>query len=209
MDSPSLMKDLKLKLIHLSSHQVDWEFFIPQDRRVQNHQPFNSCHKSMFRNFPSVIRTHLIRASGDPRFMFVVYGSDLIVKVWLVCIVGVLDVFGFSGQCSWSFLVVPLYLSFCICHLSKRHMMSVHVWSSSVFVFIIVMSVTSLSFGLCLFLFGWKWITSTPQTSPDLRIFLFCCNKNHFLPNKRIEQVFFHRHPLICILLNSRFICCS
>jgi hypothetical protein len=50
----------------------------------------------MFRNFPSVIRTHLIRASDDPRFMFVVYGSDLIVKVWFVWIVLDLDVLGFS-----------------------------------------------------------------------------------------------------------------
>ena len=36
------------------------------------------------------------QGSGDPRFMFVVYGSDLIVKVWFVCIVLVLDVLGFS-----------------------------------------------------------------------------------------------------------------
>ena len=50
----------------------------------------------MFRNFPSVIRTHLIRASGDPRFMFVVYGSDLIVKSWFVFIVMDLVVLGFS-----------------------------------------------------------------------------------------------------------------
>ena len=50
----------------------------------------------MFRNFPSTIRTHLIRTYDDPRFMFVVYGSDLIVKAWFVCIVLVLDVLGFS-----------------------------------------------------------------------------------------------------------------
>ena len=57
-----------------------------------------------------------------------------------------LDVLGFSWRCSWSFLLVPLYLSFCICHLPKRYMMSVHVWTSSAFVFILIMSVTSLSF---------------------------------------------------------------
>ena len=50
----------------------------------------------MFRNFLSTIRTHLIRTSGDPRFMFVVYGSDLIVKTWLVYIVLTLDVLGVS-----------------------------------------------------------------------------------------------------------------
>ena len=50
----------------------------------------------MFRNVPSVIRTHLIRTSDDPRFMFVVYGSDLIVKVWFVWIVLALDFLGFS-----------------------------------------------------------------------------------------------------------------
>ena len=50
----------------------------------------------MFRNFPSTIRTHQIRSSDDPRVMFVVYGSDLIVKVWFVCIVLTLDVLDFS-----------------------------------------------------------------------------------------------------------------
>ena len=50
----------------------------------------------MFRNFPSAIRTHLIRASGDLRFMFVVYGPDLIFKVWFVCTVLDLDVLGSS-----------------------------------------------------------------------------------------------------------------
>ena len=44
----------------------------------------------------------------------------------------------FSWRCFWSFFAVLPYLSLCICHLPKRHMMSIHVWSSSVFVFIIV-----------------------------------------------------------------------
>ena len=69
--------------------------------------------------------------------MFVVYGFDLIVKVWFVFIVLALGVHCFSWRCSWSFLVVPLYLSFCICHLPKRYMMSFHVWTLSTFVFII------------------------------------------------------------------------
>jgi hypothetical protein len=38
---------------------------------------------------------------------------------------------------SWTFLVVPFYLPFCIFHLPKRYMMSVYVWPSSDFVFII------------------------------------------------------------------------
>ena len=55
----------------------------------------------MFRNFPSAIRTYLIRASarspsGDSRFMFVIYDSDLIVKVWFVYMVLALDFLGFS-----------------------------------------------------------------------------------------------------------------
>ena len=50
----------------------------------------------MIRNFLSVIRTHLIWTSDDSSFMFVVSGSDLIVTVWLVCIVLVLDFLGFS-----------------------------------------------------------------------------------------------------------------
>ncbi len=89
-------------------------------------------------NFLSTNRTHLIRASGDSSSMFVVSVSDLIVRVWLVCIVLTLDFLGFSWRCSWSFFVVPPYVSLCICHLSKWHMMSIHVWTSSVFVFIIV-----------------------------------------------------------------------
>ena len=50
----------------------------------------------MFRNFPSTIRTHLIRVSGDSSSTFVVSGSDLTVKVWFVCIVLVLVFLGFS-----------------------------------------------------------------------------------------------------------------
>ncbi len=38
-----------------------------------------------------------------------------------------------------SSLVVPLYISFCIHHLSNRHMMGVHVWVSPTSVFIIVL----------------------------------------------------------------------
>ena len=36
----------------------------------------------MFRNFPSTIRTHLVRASDDPRFMFMVYGSDFVDNIF-------------------------------------------------------------------------------------------------------------------------------
>ncbi len=89
-------------------------------------------------NFLSGIRTHLIRDSDDSSFMFVVFGFDLIIKVWFLWIVLTLDFLGFSWLCSWSFFVVTPYLSFCICHLPKRHMMSTHVWTSSAFVFIIV-----------------------------------------------------------------------
>ena len=47
-------------------------------------------------------------------FILVVSGSDLIVKVWFVCIVLALAFLGFSWRCSWSFFVVPPYLSLCI-----------------------------------------------------------------------------------------------
>jgi hypothetical protein len=67
--------------------------------------------------------------------MFVVYAFDLIVKVWFVFIV--LALFWWF---SWTFLVAPLHLSFCIYHLPKRHMMSIHLWALSAFVFIIVLT---------------------------------------------------------------------
>ncbi len=44
---------------------------------------FSSPHKVVFRNFPSAIRTHLIRIPGDSSFMFVVSGCDLIVLIYL------------------------------------------------------------------------------------------------------------------------------
>ena len=51
---------------------------------------------------------------------------------WLVLVIFLND--------SVQILVTPLYLSFCIYHLSNRHMMSGHVWTLSVFVFIIVLT---------------------------------------------------------------------
>ena len=58
----------------------------------------SSVHVELDGSLPSTAgRTDVTtKASGDPRFMFVVYGSDLIVKVWFVCIVLDLDVLGFS-----------------------------------------------------------------------------------------------------------------
>ncbi len=86
----------------------------------------------------TTIRTYLTWTSRDLSFMFVVYGSDLIVKgvvcvrsvdlgsSWLVLVI-------FLNDSRGSTLFISLYY-----HLSKRHMMSVHVWALSVFVFIIV-----------------------------------------------------------------------
>jgi hypothetical protein len=48
-------------------------------KKKKNSHPHASC-------------AHLVRASGDPRFMFVVYGLDLIVKVWFVFTVVALEV---------------------------------------------------------------------------------------------------------------------
>ncbi len=47
-------------------------------------------------------------------------------------------ILGFSWRCSWSFIVVTPYLSLCIYHLPKWHMMSTYVWTSSAFIFMIV-----------------------------------------------------------------------
>ena len=58
------------------------------------HCSFNSCYKTVFRNSFTVIRTYLTRASYALSFMFVVYGFDLIVKVWFVFIVLSLEVPG-------------------------------------------------------------------------------------------------------------------
>ena len=44
----------------------------------------------------SAIRTHLIRGSGDSSSMFVVFGFDLIFKVWFMCIGLTSDILGFS-----------------------------------------------------------------------------------------------------------------
>ena len=49
-----------------------------------------------------------------------------------------LALLGFAWWYSWSVFVVTPYLSLCICHLPKRHMMSTCVWVSSVFIFLIV-----------------------------------------------------------------------
>ncbi len=111
---------------------------------------FSSPHKTVFRNFLSTIRTHLIRSSDDSSSMFVVFGFDLIFKVWFVWI-GLDLVFGFSWRCSWSFVVVSTYLSLCICHLPNRHMMSTYGWGSSVFIFIIVWTWNFYSLTFALF----------------------------------------------------------
>ena len=103
---------------------------------------FNSPHKTVFRNFLSGIRTHLIRTSGDSSSMFVVFGFDLIIKVWFVYIVLDLVFLGFYWRCSWSFFVVTPYLYSCLNFISFR----VHY----------SLSVTFLSPVLLLFLFDWK-----------------------------------------------------
>ena len=83
--------------------------------------------KATLRYFPAVIKNHLIRASGAPRFTFDVYGLELLVSVWFVPIVLTLIVVCLFGCFSSPILAVPLYISFCMCPLPKRHMMGVHV----------------------------------------------------------------------------------
>jgi hypothetical protein len=87
---------------------------------------------------PAAIRNHLIRASDAPRFTFIVYGLELFVSVWFMSIVLALVVACFFGCFSSPILAVPLYISFCMYPLPKRHMMGVHVWVSPGSVFIIV-----------------------------------------------------------------------
>ena len=53
---------------------------------------FNSSHKTVLRNSPK--QNLPIRVSHDLNFMFIVYGFDLIVKVWVVFIVLDLEVPG-------------------------------------------------------------------------------------------------------------------
>ncbi len=67
---------------------------VPLSRRTSRTFPFNKCHKTVHRN--SLIAychcpTRVVRGS---RFMCVVYGFQLLVKVWFVFIVLVLDVLG-------------------------------------------------------------------------------------------------------------------
>ena len=67
------------------------------------------------------------------------YGFDLWDRMCLVSIVMVLVVPSLFGCVFSTILVVPPYISFCMYHLPKWHMMGVHVWDSQVSVFIIVL----------------------------------------------------------------------
>ncbi len=81
---------------------------------------FNSWHKTGFRNSFTTFGKNFPWASHDLSFMFVVYAFELIVKVWFEFIVLVLEVHILFWWLSLTILVVPLYLSFCIYHLSKH-----------------------------------------------------------------------------------------
>ncbi len=83
---------------------------------------FNSCLKTTLIYSLDTIRNQPIRDSGAPRFMFVVYGLELLVSVWFVSIVLVLVVACLCGYVSSPILVVPLHISFCMYHLSNRNM---------------------------------------------------------------------------------------
>jgi hypothetical protein len=65
--------------------------------------------------------------------VFVVYGFELLVKVWPVSIVLVLVPAFFFGCVYSLILTVPPYIFFVMYHLPKRHMMGVHVCSSLTF----------------------------------------------------------------------------
>jgi hypothetical protein len=117
---------------------------------------FNSWHKTGFRNSFTTFGKNFPRVSHVLSFMFVVYAFELIVKVWFEFIVLVLEVHILFWWLSLTILVVPLYLSFCIYHLSKRHMMCVRFENFTGFLYIIVTS--------------WHF-------SPGFRLFLFGCNK--------------------------------
>jgi hypothetical protein len=68
-----------------------------------------------------------IRASGAPRFKFVVNRLQGLVRTWFVSFVLTLVVASLFGCVSSPFLVVTLYIYFYVYQLSKRHMMSVNV----------------------------------------------------------------------------------
>ncbi len=82
------------------------------------------------------------------RRLWIRFGSQSVV----VFIVLVLEVPCLFSLFSWPIVVVPLCLSFCIYHLPKRRMLSVHVWASFRSHYsIIVLSVTSPALGSRLF----------------------------------------------------------
>jgi hypothetical protein len=73
---------------------------------------FKSCLKATL-IYPSVVfRKHLIRDSGDLRFMFNVYGFDLLERIWIVSIVMTLVVVCLFGCICSTILVFPPYISF-------------------------------------------------------------------------------------------------
>ena len=84
---------------------------------------------------PSAIRTHLTVTGflvSQVHVLCLRFRLDRLDRQSVVCVhTTVLDlkVLWCSWRCSWPFLEVPLYLSFCIHHLPKWHMMSVHVWT--------------------------------------------------------------------------------
>ncbi len=71
----------------------------------------------------------LILAFRGLSFSFVVYGLQLLVKVWFVFIVLALEVPGLLRWFTSTFLVVLPYLFLCTYHLPKRHMMSDFLYS--------------------------------------------------------------------------------
>jgi hypothetical protein len=59
--------------------------------------------------------------------VFVVYGFELLVRVWFVSIVYPFAVACFFWSVCSLILAVPLYISFCVYHLPTWYMMSVHL----------------------------------------------------------------------------------
>jgi hypothetical protein len=75
---------------------------------------------------PAAYRKHPIRDFGAPRFILYVYGFDLSGRIWLVSIVMVLVVASLVGCVFSKILAGSPYITFCLYHLPKRHMMCAH-----------------------------------------------------------------------------------
>ena len=124
-----------------NDHLPLWEVFSTYDvvnwipTTVPLSRVTTKCHipqylKSTFIYFPTVIRNHPIRDSGAPRFIFVVYGLELLVSVWCMFIVMVLvtSSYLFVRVCFFNDSYGSfIYISFCTYHLPKCHLMGLHV----------------------------------------------------------------------------------